>query len=103
MPNLRSKDPNMMLYGRSPRKMAPDLLPQYADVDLSVEFYKQSGSGEWEAIKRKTGDLLSIYSRTLLKIQDLKKKVSTGLFLIRHPGKQSKHMYQQVGLINIEL
>ena len=66
MPNLRSKDPNMMLYGRSPRKMAPDLLPQYADVDLSVEFYKQSGSGEWEAIKRTTGDLLSIYSRTLL-------------------------------------
>ena len=62
----------MMLYGRSPRKMAPDLLPQYADVDLSVEFYKQSGSGEWEAIKRTTGDLLSIYSRTLLKIQDLK-------------------------------
>ena len=48
----------MMLYGRSPRKMAPDLLPQYADVDLSVEFYKQSGSGEWEAIKRTTGDLL---------------------------------------------
>ena len=47
----------MMLYGRSPRKMAPDLLPQYADVDLSVEFYKQSGSGEWEAIKRTTGDL----------------------------------------------
>ena len=51
----------MMHYGRSPRK-APDLLPQYADVDLSVEFYKQSGSGEWEAIKRTTGDLLSNYN-----------------------------------------
>ena len=57
MPNLRSKDPNMMLYGRSPRKMAPDLLPQYADVDLSVEFYKQSGSG---AVKRTRLILLKI-------------------------------------------
>ena len=71
MPNLRSKDPNMMMYGRSLRKMAPDLLPQYADVDLSVEFYKQSGSGEWEAIKR-----TSLEPRVTLQLKKRKKKQS---------------------------
>ena len=72
MPNLRSKDPNVVLYGKSARKMPPDLLPQFADVDLSVEFYKQAGFGEWEAIKRTAGDILSIYSRTGIKVQETK-------------------------------
>ena len=80
MPKLRSKDDNLVLYGRSAQKMPPDQLPLYADVDLSVEFYKQAGYGEWEAIKRTSGDLLSIYSRTQIKIQEsksLNRKIKT--------------------------
>ena len=69
---LRSKDKNLGLYGRSAQKMPLDLLPKYSDVDLSVEFYRQEGSGEWEAIKRTSADLLSIYSKTKIKTQDSK-------------------------------
>ena len=69
---LRSKDKNLGLYGRSAQKMPLDLLPKYSDVDLSVEFYRQEGSGEWEAIKRTSADLLCIYSKTKIKTQDSK-------------------------------